>query len=38
VEGDQKTKTGKKLLHHLGHHKELVQEAMSKQHTLSLNT
>jgi hypothetical protein len=38
VEGDQKTKTGQKELHHLGHHKEYGKEAMSKKHMLSLNT
>jgi hypothetical protein len=30
VEGDQETITSQKLLHHLGHHKDLEQEAMSK--------
>jgi hypothetical protein len=38
VEGNQKIKTGQKLLHHLGHHKEIGQEEMLKNHMLSLNT
>jgi hypothetical protein len=39
VEGDQKTKTGKKKLpYHLGHHKELEQEATSRKHMFSMNT
>jgi hypothetical protein len=38
VQDDQKLKRVKKLLHHLGLHKELGQEATSKKHTLSLNT
>jgi hypothetical protein len=34
----KKLKRVKKLLHHLGHLKELVQEAALKKHMLSLNT
>jgi hypothetical protein len=38
VEGDQKLKQVKKLLHHLGYHKDFGQEATLKKHMLSLNT
>jgi hypothetical protein len=34
----RKLNWSRNLLHHLGHHKELAQEATSKKHTLLLNT
>jgi hypothetical protein len=36
MEGDYKLNQVKNLLHHLGHHKELRQEATLKKHMLSL--